>query len=88
MPDKGSIRIVCGLGNPGEQYALTRHNAGFMAMSAVEEKLGVSVNNYKFKAKTAVASVGGKQCLLMKPETYAVKQLLPSRELHFRSGRE
>ncbi|SDB33168.1 peptidyl-tRNA hydrolase, PTH1 family [Ruminococcaceae bacterium FB2012] len=62
--------IIVGLGNPGIDYERTRHNAGFMAMSAVEEKLGVSVNNYKFKAKTAVAAVGGKQCLLMKPETY------------------
>ncbi|MBR4554294.1 MAG: aminoacyl-tRNA hydrolase [Ruminococcus sp.] len=62
--------IIVGLGNPGIDYERTRHNAGFMAMSAIEEKLGVSVNTYKFKAKTAVASVGGKQCLLMKPETY------------------
>ena len=62
--------IIAGLGNPGIDYERTRHNAGFMAMSAIEEKLGVSVNTYKFKAKTAVASVGGKQCLLMKPETF------------------
>lgn len=62
--------IIVGLGNPGIDYERTRHNAGFMAMSAIEEKLGVTANTYKFKAKTAVASVGGKQCLLMKPETY------------------
>ena len=62
--------IIAGLGNPGIDYERTRHNAGFMAMAAIEEKLGVSVNTFKFKAKTAVASVGGKQCLLMKPETY------------------
>lgn len=62
--------IIAGLGNPGIDYERSRHNAGFMAMSAIEEKLGVSVDTYKFKAKTAVASVGGKQCLLMKPETF------------------
>ena len=62
--------IIAGLGNPGIDYEKTRHNAGFMAMAALEEKLGISVNNYKFKAKTAVAAVGGKQCLLMKPETF------------------
>ena len=62
--------IIAGLGNPGIDYERTRHNAGFMAMAAIEEKLGVQVNNFKFKAKTAVAAVGGKQCLLMKPETY------------------
>ena len=62
--------IIAGLGNPGIDYERTRHNAGFMAMAAIEEKLGISVSTYKFKAKTAVASVGGKQCLLMKPETF------------------
>ena len=62
--------IIAGLGNPGIDYERTRHNAGFMAMSVIEEKLGVSVDTYKFKAKTAVAPVGGKQCLLMKPETF------------------
>lgn len=62
--------IIVGLGNPGIDYERTRHNAGFMAMSAIEEKLGVSVNTYKFKAKTAVAGIGGRQCLLMKPETF------------------
>ncbi|MBR6101104.1 MAG: aminoacyl-tRNA hydrolase [Ruminococcus sp.] len=62
--------IIVGLGNPGIDYERSRHNAGFMAVAAMEEKLGVQVNTYKFKAKTAVASVGGKQCLIMKPETY------------------
>ena len=62
--------IIAGLGNPGIDYERTRHNVGFMAMAVIEEKLGVSVNTFKFKAKTAVASIGGKQCLLMKPETY------------------
>ena len=62
--------IIVGLGNPGIDYERTRHNAGFMAMSVIEEKLGVSVDTYKFKAKTAVTQVGGKQCLLMKPETF------------------
>ena len=62
--------IIAGLGNPGIDYERTRHNAGVMAMAAIEEKLGVQVNNFKFKAKTAVAAMGGKQCLLMKPETY------------------
>ena len=62
--------IIVGLGNPGIDYERSRHNAGFMAMSVIEEKTGASVNSYKFKAKTAVANIGGVQCLLMKPETY------------------
>lgn len=62
--------IIVGLGNPGIDYERTRHNAGFMAIASIEEKLGISVNTYKFKAKTAVTAIGGKQCLVMKPETY------------------
>ncbi len=62
--------IVVGLGNPGVQYALTRHNAGFMAVEYMEKKLGFSANSYKYKAKTAVTEIGGKKCLVMKPETF------------------
>ncbi|MBR6044273.1 MAG: aminoacyl-tRNA hydrolase [Ruminococcus sp.] len=62
--------IIVGLGNPGIDYERTRHNAGFMAMSVIEEKTGAAVNSFKFKSKTAVTQIGGVQCLLMKPETY------------------
>lgn len=62
--------IIVGLGNPGIDYERTRHNAGFMAVAAIEEKLGIPVSSYKFKAKTAVADIGGVRCLIMKPETY------------------
>ncbi len=62
--------IIAGLGNPGIDYERTRHNAGFMAIDALAAKLGADISTYKFKAKTAVASVGEVSCLLMKPETY------------------
>ena len=61
--------IVC-LGNPGAKYAKTRHNAGFMAADALEREFGVKINKIKFKALTAVASIGGQAVLLMKPQTY------------------
>lgn len=62
--------IIAGLGNPGIQYENTRHNAGFMAISALEKKYNFNVNNHKFKALTGNAVIGGKNCLVMKPETY------------------
>lgn len=62
--------IIVGLGNPGVQYENTRHNAGFTAVSALEKKYNFSVNYHKFKALTGNASIGGKSCLVMKPETY------------------
>lgn len=62
--------IIVGLGNPGIQYESTRHNAGFMAIAALEKKYGFSVKTHKFKALIGEAEIGGKRCLVMKPETY------------------
>ncbi len=62
--------LIVGLGNPGLQYEKTRHNTGFMVIDKLSEKLGISLDRYKFKAKTAQALISGKKCLLMKPETY------------------
>lgn len=62
--------IVCGLGNPGTQYENTRHNAGFMALDTLAEKLGADVKKLRFKSLTADVSIGGVRCLLMKPTTF------------------
>jgi PTH1 family peptidyl-tRNA hydrolase len=62
--------IVVFLGNPGDKYAETRHNAGFMAADAMEKRAGVRISRLKFKALTAVADIGGEGALLMKPQTY------------------
>lgn len=39
--------IIAGLGNPGEQYAFTRHNAGFIAMDALAEDTGTDIKDRK-----------------------------------------
>ena len=62
--------VICGLGNPGTQYENTRHNAGFMAVDTIAEKLGVQVKKLKFKSLVADVNLGGKRCLLMKPTTF------------------
>lgn len=62
--------IIVGLGNPGIQYENTRHNVGFMAISSLEKKYDFSVKTHKFKALVGEANIGGKRCLVMKPETY------------------
>jgi PTH1 family peptidyl-tRNA hydrolase len=62
--------IIAGLGNPGEQYAFTRHNAGFIAIDALADRLGTDIKRLRFKSLTAEAVIGGKKCLLMKPSTY------------------
>ena len=62
--------LVVGLGNPGKEYEKTRHNAGFMAIDYMAEKLGVKINKLKFRALIADANMAGKRVLLMKPETF------------------
>ncbi|MCD7890418.1 MAG: aminoacyl-tRNA hydrolase [Ruminococcus sp.] len=62
--------VIAGLGNPGMQYDGTRHNAGFYTIDMLAEQLGVQINRMKFKGMTAEASIEGKRCLLLKPNTF------------------
>ena len=62
--------IIAGLGNPGAKYEKTRHNAGFMAIDYIAERLGVRIDKAKFHALTAEAELCGVGVLLMKPETF------------------
>lgn len=62
--------ILVGLGNPGSEYAKTRHNAGFLTVDYIAKKCGVFVDRLKFKALCGTAEIGGKKILLMKPQTY------------------
>lgn len=61
--------LVC-LGNPGEQFENSRHNAGFMVADELAERLHVPIQRLKFRALTHTVSLGGKKVLLMKPVTY------------------
>lgn len=61
--------LVVGLGNPGDKYFYTRHNAGFLAMDYISQKCGSQVNRSKFKALVGEATIAGKRVLLMKPQT-------------------
>ena len=62
--------IIAGLGNPGAQYAKTRHNVGFVAIDYIAERLDVRIDRAKFHALVAEAKIGNVRVLLMKPETY------------------
>lgn len=68
--NSGIEYIIVGLGNPGRQYAGTRHNAGFITIDSLAEKLGVKIDRIKFKAVCCQATVGGKRVLLLKPQTF------------------
>ena len=61
--------LIVGLGNPGDKYFYTRHNAGFWAMDYVSQKCGAQVNRSKFHALVGEGTIAGKRVLLMKPQT-------------------
>ncbi|MBQ6041198.1 MAG: aminoacyl-tRNA hydrolase [Oscillospiraceae bacterium] len=62
--------IIAGLGNIGDKYKGTRHNAGFMMIDAFAEKCGAKFGKHQFKSDTAMTECGGIRCLLLKPDTF------------------
>jgi PTH1 family peptidyl-tRNA hydrolase len=66
--------IVVGLGNPGPEYVWTPHNAGFLAIDRLASQYGVSVQNRRCKALTAIlpgtARIANREVILAKPETF------------------
>ena len=64
-----NIKVIAGLGNPGREYAETRHNIGFLVVDGLAEACGVDFRA-KFQGLLAEAQVSGQRCLLFKPQTY------------------
>lgn len=64
------MKLIVGLGNPGPDYAGTRHNVGFMAVNLLAEQLGVTFSKQKHFAEIAETRWQGEKVLLMKPQTF------------------
>lgn len=62
--------LVVGLGNPGDKYENTRHNAGFLVADELGERGNFPIQRLRFKALTNAAVIGGAGVLVMKPTTY------------------
>ena len=62
--------LIVGLGNPGQKYANTRHNMGFLTVDLLAEQAGVKLNKVKFKSAYNIIPFAGSKCLVMKPQTY------------------
>ncbi len=62
--------IIAGLGNPGERYTFTRHNAGFLAIDYLAQTFNTKVDRINFKGLVGSFEYAGKKVLLLKPMTY------------------
>jgi len=64
------MQLWVGLGNPGAQYALHRHNVGFMAADIIAEVHGFSSWSKKFRSLIAEGRIGRQRVMLLKPQTF------------------
>ena len=62
--------IIVGLGNPGRQYAGTRHNVGFEVIDRLADKNHIAVDTKKHKALIGKGFIGGEKVILAKPQTF------------------
>ena len=62
--------LLVGLGNPGENYARTRHNVGFRVIDRLAAQLGVKVDRAKFRGLYGQGSYMGLKLILLKPQTF------------------
>lgn len=64
------MKIIAGLGNPGSRYETTRHNAGFMVLDFLAEKMNIDFIKQAHSSDVAEGRISGEKVLLMKPLTY------------------
>lgn len=65
-----TMKLIVGLGNPGREYELTRHNIGFMAIDELSKRWNIPLNEQKFKGLFGAGFVNGEKVILLKPLTY------------------
>lgn len=64
------MKWIVGLGNPGKQYAATRHNIGFMAVDHLADQLGITFQPHKCNALVGEGQYSGQKIVLLKPMTF------------------
>lgn len=65
------MKVIVGLGNPGRDYEMTRHNVGFLVLDELAARNGLSFRrSWRFPARIAKGKIGGEPVWLVKPQTY------------------
>lgn len=64
------MKIIAGLGNPGQKYDKTKHNTGFMTMDHYLDEKGLSLDKDKFEGLWTKQKVNGEDVILLEPQTY------------------
>ncbi len=64
------MKLIVGLGNPGLEYSLTRHNVGFMVIDNFAKKYNVNFNRQKFNGLYAELTINNEKIILLKPQSY------------------
>jgi len=86
------VKLIVGLGNPGDEYQYTPHNLGFLTIDRIANGLGIEVRNRQCRALTARATIAGETAVLAKPETYmnlsglSVRELVAEHQVDVKSG--
>jgi PTH1 family peptidyl-tRNA hydrolase len=77
-----SLRIIVGLGNPGPEHLMTRHNAGFWFVDLLARQYSGEFRDYrKYSGETAKVQIGDQEIMLLKPTTYMNRSGLSVRQL-------
>jgi len=81
------VKLIVGLGNPGNEYQFTPHNLGFLTVDRIANDHNVEIRNRQCRALTARTQIGNESVVLAKPETFmnlsglAVRELLEKLQL-------
>lgn len=64
------VKLIIGLGNPGDKYKNNRHNVGFQIIDSIAKNEGICFDQIKFNGKFCVCLINGEKVVLAKPQTF------------------